>query len=93
MMHKATALNEAISRTNMPKIQEILSSPEAYEIVNAEDGAKYTPIFFACMHANEDFIEQVVDLLLSKGANPLHTDINKQTIIDYLAKDGTCIMR
>ena len=37
-------------------------------------------------------MEKVVPMLLEKGANPLHYDINSQSVLYYLAKDGMQII-
>ena len=58
-----------------------------------EDATKYTPLFHACMHPNEDFGEEVVEMMLEKGANPHHLDKNGQDVMYYLAKDGKFLVR
>lgn len=37
---------------------------------------------------NEDFNLRIIDLFMSKGADPKDKEINKQSIIFYIAKDN-----
>lgn len=73
----------------MPKIKQILSLPNATEIVNFPDKDLQTVMFHAGIHEDEDFGLEVMNMLLDKGADPFHKEENKESIIYYLAASST----
>ena len=89
-MSKFFELLESIARSSINKVKEILSDEDTNikETLAEEDATKYTPLFHACFHQNEEFGYEVVKMMLEKGADPFHLDKNGQDVIYYLAKDG-----
>jgi ankyrin repeat protein len=69
-------------------IRQILTFPNAKEIVNQLDVDVYNSLFHASKIQNEDTSLQVINMLLEKGANPYQKEENRQTILFYLAKEG-----
>ena len=60
----------------------------ARELVNQIDIDQFNSLFHATKIQNEEAALAIMNLLIEKGANPLHKDENKQTIIFFLARDG-----
>lgn len=71
------------------EVYNILDVPNAKEIVNMCDAELYTALFHTARIPNEDLAVQITNILIEKGANPYHKEENKQTVLYYLAKEGT----
>lgn len=65
-MNKFFELLEAIARSSINKVNEILSDEgtNIRDTLAEEDATKYTPLFHACFHQSEEFGYEAVKMML-----------------------------
>lgn len=56
---------------------------------SSDPAERFPPLHFAVIYPKEEVGIQMVKLLLEKGADPCYKDLYQQTILYYIARDGT----